>query len=122
MTHSIDLTPIEEMIARYEAKSLGFPVNQNLDLGVVFGYFRIARHMVNGSMVKTIDVASIESREEGKGMFTRFITALENLAASRGYHVYVESIVNLNLERMLKKRGYSFIDHNSRAYYVSCEA
>ena len=99
------------MISSYEAKSFRLGVRKHLDLGVVFGFFRVTKHLVNGTQVKTIDIASIESREEGKGAFTSFISSLEHLAASHGYYVYVESILNPVLERKLKSRGYSFIDY-----------
>ena len=58
-----------------------------------------------------LDVATIEVDEEkrGKGLFTLFLSRVENEAKNLHRNVYVESIQEPRLVKFLTKRGYEFV-------------
>lgn len=59
-------------------------------------------------MVRTLDIGTVETETPGQGDFTRLLNHVERLAHKNGLAVYVESILNEDLQSFLKRRGYEF--------------
>jgi len=59
-------------------------------------------------MLKTVDVASVQVREnkQRQGWFTKMLVEVEAWADNTNRHVYVENIINPHLMSFLLKRGY----------------
>lgn len=80
-------------------------------------------HLLNREVAcDCLDIATIEVDEEhrGKGVFTRFLTLVEEEAEKRHMAVWVESIQEPRLIPFLKARGYQqcpFNDDIAPTYY-----
>ena len=82
--------------------------NSWLELDVPMSlYARKSSRMVNGSLIKVFDIASVESANPGRGTFSGFIDRLEKKIEEVGLDgVYVESILNPRFAALLERRGY----------------
>ena len=71
-------------------------------------YYRITRRLIDGSVVDTLDLATIEVDDgfRGKGFFAAFLDDVEILADKYSKTIFVESILNENLYIYLMRRGY----------------
>ena len=81
----------------------------------MFCYVRKAVRVLGPSFVPTIDVATIEVAEEmrGQGIFTSFLTRVEQTAKTQQRAVFVESVMAPRLANFLLKRGYILDPRNS---------
>lgn len=69
-------------------------------------YVRKGRRILDGTLVSTLDVASVEAYERGKGAFTTWLAEAEEEARSHGLIVFAESILEPRLIGFFTKRGY----------------
>jgi GNAT superfamily N-acetyltransferase len=96
---------------RFVAKGVnGFGARAYLDIeGFNALYMRIAHHRVDGSLVKTLDISSIEVEEglRGRGIFKLLVNHCEKLCMQHGLSLYVECVHNDQLERHLVSAGFS---------------
>lgn len=75
-------------------------------------YMRRGGHAIEGELCYCIDIASITADEPGNGIFTEFLTKIEQeIEAHIGRKnsckcVYVESIMEPRLAQYLARRGY----------------
>lgn len=83
-----------------------FTRNGNIECSHVFAFMRIARHNIDGKITKTLDIGRVESEENNRGHFSRFLKEVERLAKKHQLVVFIESILNPDLVSMLKRRGY----------------
>jgi hypothetical protein len=56
--------------------------------------------------VYTLEISSVDVKNENKGYFTSFLTQMERIAAERGMKILVENVANEYLDASLQKRGY----------------
>jgi hypothetical protein len=72
-------------------------------------YVRVSNRNIKGQSIPAIDLSNIISPENsrGKGIFTRFLDNVEELAFKNGMVVYVENIINERLKNFLINRGYT---------------
>lgn len=84
--------------------------NAHVRWNKVFAYVRRTQRYINGQVMATFDVATIEAHPQGKGHGTRFFSFVEEQSAARGLTVFVESILNDRLFDMLLRRGYAPCD------------
>jgi hypothetical protein len=85
-----------------------FTASSRLQIGPIMLYTRVASRYVNGAMVRTLDIGTVETSIPQKGHFTRLLNHMERLAHKHGIPVYVESILNEHLQAFLERRGYEF--------------
>ena len=80
-------------------------------------YFRVTTRYLDGKMVESIDIATVEVDKEcqGKGYFTQFINEIELLAIKYNRYVYVETILRGFLFDSLVKRGYTLMTTDVRS-------
>lgn len=80
-------------------------------------YFRVTSRYLDGKLVDTLDIATIEVdfRHQCQGNFTRFIAEVETIAAKYNRYVYVESILRGFLFDSLLKRGYKKMTPDERS-------
>lgn len=71
-------------------------------------YVRKAHHLVGGRMVPCFDIANVTVAEawRGQGVFSAWLTYVEQEIASYGWHIMVENVLSPELKRLLGKRGY----------------
>ena len=67
-------------------------------------YVRKARRLLRGSLVDTLDLASMEAAEPGSGALTRLVARLRAKYPSRV--LYVESVLNERLPGKLLALGF----------------
>lgn len=72
-------------------------------------YMRIAHHRVEGDLVKTLDISSIEvePKFQNKGYFKALVIHCEQLCIQYNLALYVECVHNADLEKHLRKAGFS---------------
>lgn len=92
-----------------EDSSGRFARRKHFENDEVVVYLRVTSRFIEGKMLPTIDIGTIEvfPGHEGKGVFTRLLKNIEAMADNNGRTVYVESIVNPELAKSLVKRGYA---------------
>jgi hypothetical protein len=56
--------------------------------------------------VYTLEISSVDVKNENKGYFTSFLNQMERLAAQHGMKILVENVANEYLDASLQKRGY----------------
>ena len=72
-------------------------------------YIRKGRHLINGKIKLTLDVANVQVEEahQGKGIFRNYLNRIESESVKYGFEgVMVESILQKRLLPFLKGRGY----------------
>ncbi len=71
-------------------------------------YVRVTKHRVGDVVACTFDVANVKvkQRSRRKGVFKVWLAIVEAECDARGLVVYVESVLNDDLYRFLKARGY----------------
>lgn len=76
--------------------------------GPMRAYIRKAKHVIEGALTNTLDVASISVNPDarGKGVFRAWLAQAEKHANVRGLTVRVESILEPKLVPFLTHRGY----------------
>lgn len=91
-----------------------FAKNMSLDGPIIRGYFRVANRLIDGKLAKTFDIARIEvdEKHQGKGHFSSFLDKVEKIGKESGLSIYVESIMNPDLVKMLEARGYAIQGHD----------
>lgn len=82
--------------------------DKHMQIGELALYTRVATRYIGGEMVRTLDIGSVETQTPQKGDFTRLLNHMERLAHKKGVAVYVESILNEDLQAFLQRRGYEF--------------
>lgn len=103
----IDFSELDRFVAKGVS---GFGARAYLDIeGFNALYMRIAHHRVDGALVKTLDISSIEveDRLRGKGIFKSLVNHCEKLCIQHGLSLYVECVHNDQLERYLVSAGFS---------------
>ena len=80
----------------------------HMQIGDMALFTRVATRYIGGEMVRTLDIGTVETQNPGNGDFTRLLNHMERLAHQNGAAVYVESILNEDLQAFLKRRGYEF--------------
>jgi hypothetical protein len=72
-------------------------------------FMRLTKHYIEGAYVSTIDLANFEIAEKirGKGIFTCFLRAVEDMVDKFDMVILVESILNKRLMPFLRLRGYT---------------
>jgi GNAT superfamily N-acetyltransferase len=72
-------------------------------------YVRNTSRYSNGSLVKCLDVASIEVEPalQGRGLFRSWLRKAEEEAFKRGLSVFIESVLNPFLPEVLARYGYA---------------
>lgn len=78
-------------------------------------YVRRSIRALESKMVPCFDIGSVEVNEEsrGKGIFTAFLRRFEKYAKQANKAVFIESILNKDLEEFLIKNGYSYVTPKS---------
>lgn len=82
--------------------------DRHMQIGELALFTRVATRYIGGEMVRTLDIGSVETQTPKKGDFTRLLNHMERLAHKHGVAVYVESILNEDLQAFLRRRGYDF--------------
>lgn len=74
-------------------------------------YYRITHRAIEGKMLASIDLATIEVDDgfRGQGLFTQFLVEVEKLAVEYNRVVFVESILNPKLLDFLKNQNYRVV-------------
>lgn len=90
--------------------------NEWLETDTIRVYVRHSERFLNGTLVKTIDIANVIVNVEyqSTGIFRDFILYCESLG-----NVYVEQVLSKNLETMLIKHGYTQHETNKESWYKS---
>jgi len=73
-------------------------------------YVRVTERSIEGKWAKTIDLASMNADEPGKGSFTAVLPEVKDLARELGRVLFVESVINTRLRRFLERQGFRFIE------------
>lgn len=112
------MTELEELVIQAEGKFLG--CRQWIYSPYFEVYVRVTTRYINGSMKDTIDVATIEVREEhqNRGYATAIFEYVEKLAKKYNRTVFVENVLSEILDTMLGRRGYTKIDGIPPSYYL----
>lgn len=78
-------------------------------------YVRRTRHAIHGQIYPTIDLATIGVKPplRRQGIACRIIEIIEQEAVRQGSIVYVENVINPNLELYLRRRGYQGVDYDN---------
>lgn len=77
-------------------------------------YMRRTRHVINRQIYPTLDLATIGVRPDlrRQGIATRIFEIVEQEALRQGSIVYVENVINPNLELYLRRRGYQGVSYD----------
>lgn len=77
-------------------------------------YLRLARHAIHGELYPTLDLATISVRPDlrRQGIGASLIQTLEQEAIRLQRILYVENVLNPNLELYLRRRGYQGVHYD----------
>lgn len=72
-------------------------------------YYRVTSRVIEGKRLDTLDLATVEVDEEfrGQGLFSQFLSDVEEIAKEYQRTIFVESILNPRLYGFLTRKGYS---------------
>lgn len=105
----MNLTPLRTFLA-------GGEQNKYIMLGKIKAYVRKGYHVIDGSIVRTFDLANFEcaARYRGKGLFRALVPQLKaelatnaHCAAIKG--IYVENVLNDRLAKSLPSMGFQLV-------------
>ena len=96
------LPTLDEFIARASKK---FPHNSWVrEPGFTALYVRVSQRWIEGERRTMIDLASIEAKRPGRGVFTKLVTRLRSQYPEFG--LFVESILTERFEQGLSRMGF----------------
>lgn len=100
--------PIEEFL---DSRNRNEWLTYDSGLGV---YIRKSSRLKGEEWIPCVDVANLELVKglRGKGIFTEWITRLEDIADARDMHVYVENLLNDRLAQFFLRRDYYVVSNH----------
>lgn len=81
-------------------------------------YVRKSTRFIDDEKLIALDIATVEvdQKYQGKGIFSKFLDYVQN--SNPWDVVYVESVLNPIVLKMLEKRGYTQMKHIPGSYYL----
>lgn len=106
MTRKNPYAALDAFVEKGLSKLFTHAEHLRFDHMVVF--VRVSTRFVDGQKTRALDVASVDVDEahQNKKVFSTFLNYVERLAQRKGIPVYVESILNEDLQAALSRRGY----------------
>lgn len=96
------LPTLDEFVARASKR---FPHNSWVkEPGFTALYVRVSQRLIEGELRTMIDLASIEAKRPGHGVFTQLVARLRSQYPD--YGLFVESVLTERFEQGLRRRGF----------------